>query len=281
MEKVASLQAYKELVRAAKERAGRIDSNCVLMSSGMEPYIRERRLYARAYPEGLVLYADEGRYYELYYYWQPDAPLADFHADKPVSAVEVISPGKREAYAARMEEKLLAAGFRLFKTTLQLEADLTRLGYSPEEELARRMDELKAQGLSLRYCDETLLPQVQRLWEKYLDPMDVPCDHLAEGENERILCVTDREDRVAAVKWWRCAGRTQEGRHTVTDPAWYRHGLGTTLLLAQFRYALEHGIAKNITWVSDENVRSLAMCQKVGLALNGKSSKQYILPKGA
>ena len=277
MEKVATLEEYKGLVRGVKERAGKIDSNCILMSSAMEPYIREGRLFFRAFPEGLVLYADEGRYYELYYYWQPDAPFGEFMADKPVSAVEVISPGKREAYAVRMEEKLLSAGFSLFKTTLQLEADLTDLPYPLEEELSRRLEALKAQGITLRYCDDALLSQVRLLWETYLDPMDVPCGHLEESAEERILCAVDKSGKVAAVKWWRCVNRTQEGRHTVTDPAWYRHGLGTALLLAQFLYGREHGMTKNVTWVSDENVRSLAMCQKVGLVLNGRSSKQYTL----
>ena len=58
METIASLQEYKDLVRQTKERVGKIDSNCILMSSGFAPYLPDGRLRFRSFPEGLALYAD-------------------------------------------------------------------------------------------------------------------------------------------------------------------------------------------------------------------------------
>ena len=277
MDVVTSLTSYKDLVKRTKERAGKVISNCVLMGSSMDHYITEGRLFYQSFPEGMVFYADEGSYYELYYYWEPGAPMADFRADKKISIVEIMASGKQEEQAKLMEPTILAAGFTLLKTTLQLEANLNALDYSLEEELNRRLEMLASQGLSLRFCDEKLLPQVRKLWEEYLDPMDVPDDHLSDGENDSILCVIDQNDSVAAVKWWRYVKQVQEGRHTVTHPDYYRHGLGTTLLLAQFQHAREKGIFRNRTWVRDDNFQSLGMCQKAGLKLNGRVSKQYIL----
>ena len=144
MNRVRSAEEYRELVRLTKERTGKTDTNCVIMSSEMERYILQDRLYARTFPEGLALYIDEGRYYEMYYFWAVGSPLPDLRADKPVSAVEIGTAGRKTDHLERMEQRFPQAGFELYKTTLQLEADLRALGYDLTAEYERRTAMVKA-----------------------------------------------------------------------------------------------------------------------------------------
>ncbi len=277
MNRVRSAEEYRELVRLTKERTGKTDTNCVIMSSEMERYILQDRLYSRTFPEGLALYIDEGRYYEMYYFWAVGSPLPDLRADKPVSAVEIGTAGRKTDHLERMEQRFPQAGFELYKTTLQLEADLRALGYDLTAEYERRTAMVKEQGLTLTYCPDELLPQVHSLWAEYLDLADVPMDHLRMDEESKILCAVTGDGQVAAVQWWKCGNRSSEGRHTVTHPAFYRRGLASCLLLSQFVYTRDRGVNRVYTWINDDNLRSLAAHEKVGFSTNGRIAKQYVL----
>ena len=277
MERVNSIQEYKSLIKHTKERVGKIDTNCVLMSNVMEQYIKEERLFFRSFPMGIALYVDEGTYYELYFFWSREAPFAEFHASKPVAIVIITTLEKNDEHLIQLETKIQSGGFKFFKTSLQLDVNLDQLDYSLEKELKQRQETLSSQGFSLKYCDTYLFSQVKALWTEHLDLTDVPFDHYKNNKNDCILCAVDQNDYVAAAQWWRSEKNNLEGRHTVTHPNYYRRGLGTTLLLAQFQFSKQNGILKNKTWVKDTNYQSLAMHKKVGFKPNGRISKQFII----
>ena len=89
MERVKNLDEYKELLRWNKARFESLEKNCFLLASGMNKFILENRLYAEKYENGLVFFIDEGRYYNLYYFWKKEAELEDFRQDKPVLIEEI------------------------------------------------------------------------------------------------------------------------------------------------------------------------------------------------
>ena len=130
----------------------------------------------------------------------------------------------------------------------------------------------------MEYCTaQKTLQQVISLWEHYLDPTDIPQDHMTLAGTEKVLNVIDKNGNVVATNWWRTQGKTSECRHTVTHPAYQHTGLATVLVLAWIKDSLERKVSNCCTWISDENVKSLSLYGKLGFDFTGKTSRQYIL----
>lgn len=282
MEQIKDIQQYKELLRWNKSRFDGIQTNCILLSSGMRPFIEEGRLYFESYPEGIALFIDEGRYFNLYYFWNQNAPFASFHRSKPVLVEEVNNNGSRDACLAETERKLVNAGFALVRNNVQVEKQQKpgELPVADAPQPFRTEDILAAAGLSLQICrDEQNFRQVTALWERYLGPTDVPLDHFTMKSDAVILNAVTAEGMVAATQFWKNSGRSSECRHTVTHPDYYRHGLAMALIQAWLETTEKQGVCRWFTWISDKNSPSLALFHKMGFRQNGRISKQYILEK--
>ncbi len=280
MQQIKDIQAYKELIRANKQRQGTVDTNCFLMPSAFERWIAQGDLYAAEYDNGVVLYADEGAYYTLYYFWKSGEPFADFTRGKPVVVEELNNRGARDGYLQRIEPLLYGAGFTHFKTNLQLERGLTdaaEIAALAEEKQAQ----LSAGQLHCTYCVTAAdMRRVVALWESALDVADIPLDHKRVSDDAKVLCVMTADGRLAAASWWKHTNSTSESRHIVTDSAFYRQGLASTMLSVWLEDACRAGVSRCFTWISEHNFRSLSMYEKMGFVRNDRTSKQYILNKG-
>ena len=297
MEQIRSLEDYKELLRQNKERIGKPEKNCILLAATMESYITEGRLYAETYENGLAVFQDEGRYYNLYYFWKKGAVLADFRQEKPVLIEELNNRGSRDAYLAEFEPLLFAAGFEAYKNNVQVELNLRELDSKAgseaaseavsdkteekgglEAKLAQKMDRLSGQGLRLKICEDDMrYAEAVALWKSGLNVTDIPQDHMTREEDAVLAYILNEEGKMVATHWWKNSGASSEGRHAVTDPDYYQRGLASTLLLTWCQDALQQGCIRAITWISDTNFPSLTMCKKLGFLENGRTSKQYIL----
>ena len=278
MEKIHNLDEYKEILRLNKERIGKVEKNCYLMAGAMNKYIIEERLYVETYENGIVLYIDEGRYYNMYYFWKTNCEMADFRQDKPVLIEELDNNGSRTEYIKNIEQFFLDVGFEEFKNNLQLEMSLKDKEKDIENLLSKKMLKLSEYNLQLEFCsDDDILKKSIKLWQNSLDATDVPQEHMSLGLDDKLVCILNEERKVVTTHWWRNTKKNSEGRHTVTDSEYFQRGLASTLLLVWCQDAIKQGAERCFTWVSDINVRSLAMYKKIGFVPNGRSSKQYIL----
>ena len=278
MKKICDLGEYKELMRENKERIGKVEKNCFLMSSSMNKYIEEERLYVETYENGMVLYVDEGRYYNMYYFWKSDCKMFDFRQDKPVLIEELNNNGSRNEYIEKIESSLFEVGFTVFKNNLQLELSLKDKKKIIEKQLSEKLQKISAQNLRLEFCtDDDILEKSIILWQDSLDVTDIPQEHMSLKSNDKLACILTETREVIATNWWRNSNKNSEGRHTVTHPEYFQRGLASTLLLVWCKDAIDQGVERCYTWVSDTNDRSLAMFKKIGFTPNGRTSKQYIL----
>lgn len=278
MKKIQTLDEYKQLIRWNKERLGKVEKNCFLMSSVMEKYIMEQRLYVQTFEDGLVLFVDEERYYNMYYFWRPDTKMVDFRQQKPVLVEELNNNGYRDKYIANLEPLLFNVGFEVIKNNLQLEINLKDKRLFIEKQLNEKIQQLKDKNLRVGLCrDNETFKQAIALWESALDITDIPGEHMSLREDDKLVCVFTQEKEVVATNWWRSTNKNSEGRHIVTRSDFFKRGLASTLVLAWCKDACEQGIERCFTWVCDTNFRSLSLFNKLGFTTNGRESKQYIL----
>lgn len=275
MKQIKDIREYKELIRWNKARFASVVTNCMVMSDTISGFLSSERLFCEIYDNGLALFVDEGRYYNLYYFWNKDTPFASFRRDKPVLVEELSSNASRDACITRKEQALADAGFTRIRNNLQVEkrADSDTL-------FPLRVDALREKGLRLEYCrDARRLDQVTALWEAHLDITDIPADHYILGTEAVILNVIAPDDSVAATHYWKTNGKSSECRHTVTHPGYYRQGLATVLIASWLNHSAQQGAVRWLTWISDRNERSLSLYRSLGFLPNGRTSRQYLLPK--
>lgn len=278
MKKIRNLDEYKEILRLNKERIGKVEKNCYLMAGAMNKYIMEERLYVETYENGMVLYIDEGCYYNMYYFWKTNCKMEDFRQEKPVLIEELDNNGSRTEYINNIEQYFFDVGFEKFKNNLQLEMSIKDKKKTIEEQLSKKMLRLSEQNLQLEFCsDDDILKKSIKLWQNSLDVTDIPQEHMSLGSDDKLACILTEERQVVTTNWWRNTKKSSEGRHTVTHPEYFQRGLASTLLLVWCQEAIKQDVERCFTWVSDTNVRSLAMFKKLGFVPNGRSSKQYIL----
>ena len=82
MQPINSLQDYKALIQWNKNRLPQVTTNCMAMASSFDRFIQEKRLFATTEEEGLAIWIDEGKYYNLFYHWKAGASLPDFRREK-------------------------------------------------------------------------------------------------------------------------------------------------------------------------------------------------------
>ncbi len=278
MKKIESLNEYKELLRKNKANRTHMDTNCFLMSSAVEKLIDKDCVFAVEYSQGLIIFIDEGSYFNLYYFWESGMPLPELRQNKPVLIEELNNNGTRDAYLEKFEPVLTKAGFSLFQHNLQLEANLKDCEQELRDKLEQKKNRLEAQGFRIEPCtDEACMKKVVSLWESALEPTDIPKDHKGLNPENEVFCIFDNENTLCAVNWWHHSKKTSEVRHLVTNKDFERRGLGSTLQLVWLVNALDNGVERHMTWIANTNTPSLELHKNAGFKCNGRTSKQYIL----
>lgn len=282
MEFLTNIDQYKALKDAARQRCDSLSSNCFLTSGGIASIMQRQGMGYREFPQGLVLYADEGSYYRVFYYLDPNADLPDMTADKKAVIEEPDSAGRREKYLKSFFQKLENGGWQRIARNIQVYSELADRAEQIRADHTAAIARLSEQGIVLEDCPERHVERVIELWKGYLHETDLPVEHIGflNDPTQRVVCALDGSDYVCGVSWWRMAGGNCEIRHTVTDPQFYKRGIGYALQTAAMVDALDGGCRGVFTYIDDRNYRSINMFRKAGIVENGRTTTQYSLEKG-
>lgn len=279
MYKIKEFSQYKKIISENKRKCINLQTNCLMLADSIKHYLEEERLYYEEYADGLIIYVDEMRYYTAYYFWEKECPFPDFSTEKKICIEEVDVKNRREDDLKILSSKLAQKGFAAKAVNNEIVMDLKLHKETLLEQVNRDLQELEKQGLRFTFCQERHIEQVISLWENALVPTDLPYDHLKfwKCEAAKVLCIVNKDDVVCCVTWWRDDKGTREGRHIVTNPLFYRRGLGSIMLHAWLADAAKCDLLKARSWVAADNIKSDAMHKKAGFIYSGKTCVQYIL----
>lgn len=282
MRDIVSVDQFKALKADAKSRCSSLTSNCFLTSGGLESIMEKQGLLFEEFPQGLVLYTDEGPYYRVFYYLDEAQPLPNMAQDKQVVIEEPDAGNRRAEYLERFFEKLEQSGWERVARNIQVYSSLQDRAEQLSDDFRCAVDNLAEQGLQIVDCPAHHVDRVIELWQGNLHVTDLPKEHLGfiDDPTQRVVCVVNDSDYVCGVNWWRMQGGNCEIRHTVTDSAYYKRGIGYTLQLAAMKDAVDHGCRGIFTYIDERNYRSINMFKKAGIVENGRTTVQYALTRG-
>ncbi len=275
-------EQFRELSSAQKQRRGKLISNSLLPGKTVREALSKGKLFYKELPQGFALYDSEGTdapFYTLYYFVEPDAEMTGFAADRQVLLEEPDSDGRRADYLSGLEIRLARAGFSKTAENVLVEIAASAIAEN-EERYSALSEQYRANGYRIAVDpDGELLAQAFALWRAHLKPTDLPQGHFAAGTDAaHIVCLLDGNGAVCGVNRWEFRGDVCEIRHTVTRPDCLRQGIGSFLILYALKDAAKNGMRSAFTYIDEQNVRSLAMYEKIGFQRTGKTCRQYVLP---
>ena len=280
---VTSAEKCRALIRENSARHGTCNSNCLLIGGKILDAIPKGRLFYRTFSHGLVLYRDEGNYYEASYFWKKNQPLDDLRADKDISVIEISTNNRQDAYPAQLKPNLEAAGFERFRRTLQFELNVPEAWKTLEPAYIEQLARAEANGFILR---DPVPPELRKavadLWESRLDAMTVSLSQkecLIAGTSGHAVCLTAPDGTVSSSYWWQTARTSAEGWHIVTHPSFAQQGLAILLLMHAVKKLNDNGIRRLITYIGDDNFKSINLHREIGFTGNGRTAVQFILRK--
>lgn len=277
MFQLKDIEQYKKLKGEAKDKLGKLSSNCFLTSGGMAAIIERQPVLYEVYDQGVVFYIDEGTYYRAFYFLDSEKGLPEMRQDKLVEIEEPDSNGRRSTYLMQFFQELEQAGWKRIARNIQVSSTLAERSQQIERDYQDALDAAAGQGFSIANCPKRHAARVVELWSTFLHETDIPAEHVnfADDPSQRVVVVLNDDDYVCATNWWRWQGGQCEIRHTVTDPAYYKRGLGYLLQCAAMKDALDNGCRTVFTYIDDRNYRSIGMFEKAGIVANGKTTVQY------
>ena len=276
-----SLDVFEETRKRAKANLGKLDTNCYMGAAALAEPVSSKRASIQEFEQGFLVFIDEGAYDRLFYFLQhgQDAPFPALCVDKPVVLEELDSNDRRQAEIADLGERLAAQGWKLYARNLQVAAKLQEEAEKIREASAAALAKVAANGIGLCPPDERLATDIVRLWKDHLRTTDVPGQHFSflDDPEQHVVCAVDANGVLCGVNWWEYRNRTCEIRHTVTHPDYLHRGIAFAMLTHSLTTACEHGCEQAITYIDDENVKSLGLYAKAGITPNGRTSTQFIL----
>ena len=277
---ISNYSEFKELYESAKTRIKKLDTNCLFPGSVVKDSIQQNHLYYREFPEGFILYIDEGNLYRIYYFLDSSKPVPELRCEKDLLLEELDFKNRREEYLSYFTDKILKSGFYLESRNIQFEINLAEQKEWIQAEYKKAGERLENNGLtSATELNPKQIEQVLELWRDHLKPTDVPVSHteFASDDNQSVVCVLNKDGSVCGTLWWVDRGNYCEVRHIVTHPDYYRMGISNFTMLYSFVKAMERGSKFVISYTDIHNEKSIGMHKHAGMAENGKISLQFLL----
>ena len=284
MEKLQSLEQYKELLSQYKQVCRRGYTNNYLSMDMVKRYIDIQRIYYEAEEKALSFITDEEKYYRLYVQLSPETDFQLKRKDKPIMLRMVYKAGKKSEVVEKLEKSLLGQGFELYDKSVQIVAQPMEMQQEVRAKYERAKAFLERAGISLGYAREEHIEAIMALRDKETVLKDYHFEY--ETENEILenvkrgyyRCAFNAEGAVCAAQQFSVENSTLQGNWlAVQDEYKVRYGIGTAMAYQSFLYAIEHDISNYYGWVVCDNEKSLKYHQSIGYELTDKYADEWLL----
>lgn len=267
MNKIETIEQYREITAAAKQRNYRL-TNCFFFPKDTERKIARGNLYVEEITDGFLLIEDEAGFWRCYYYFAPDATERVWKPDKD-TVVEV-------PFSNAMNESQLLQVKQLEKLGFCLGRESGMMAVPAEKAVIPELDEDRRS--LCRPAEECDAGQIGRMLREAFNPLYsfLPDESgLAEAiGSKRVFVVAEGAD-VCGALISSFEKNTASINQVVVDPAHRGKGYGDLLLDSYHRYYRSD--AKQFQhWVDLNNVKAVSMYRKHGYEFTIRKANEYI-----
>lgn len=283
MDKVESLDRYKELLAETKEQCGRrLVTNSYMFLDEIRRYIDLGRLYYEKLENGIVFYSDEESHYRCYFYVNPAGTAKIEKKDKLLLA-QLLYRKTKSTKELGMTEKLKEAGFFQRDIMDYITADPSYCIKKIEplvKHIRRLLDENR---LTFRTVLPSELDKVREFQNNmdnipyyqivYHSPEEYEC-LIREG---RLECVVDTEGNLCALHFFDVGNGKGDGWYAIKKE--YRGAYGIAMLFSYsgMKDKEKSSLEKVCGWVLRDNVESIKYHKKLGYVWEDRVMEEWTL----
>lgn len=287
MDKVESLDRYKELLAETKEKCGRrLVTNSYMFLDEIRRYIDLGRLYYEKLENGIVFYSDEESHYRCYFH----ADLSGgTKRDKKIEKkdklllTQLLYRNERTAKESEMASWLEEVGFILKDTMDYIVEDRTANKKKIEPLVKHILRLLDESHLTFR----TLLPnEVEQLLEFQKNIDCIPYYQLSYHSPEeygeairdgRLEGVLDLNGNLCAAHYFDAENGRIGGWYAIKKEYQKTYGIVMLFNYSAMKYAEENNIGEEYGWVMRGNKESVKYHKKSGWIWEGRVMEEWML----
>lgn len=279
MERIESIEQYKEILKKYKKVARNGLNNNFLTIESVERYITLERIFCEEYEEELLIYTDEEFYYKLHYMGKAIPQKIVGRHEKPVLLRFIyMSETEKEAWA-RCARSL---GLKKYDYTLQILANICE-NDNLEEKLERALRFVNRFGIKITYASTNMLNEImalrdaEPLLDRYSFNYETDVEICEDIKNNYYrVAVTDKGEVIAAQHYTIQNGILIGDWLAVKEGYKDKYGIGAAIAFHSFDYAKVNSIKLYYGWVDGENLNSIQYHKSIGYNMTGKKSEGWL-----
>ena len=281
--KVLSVQEYKELTEDFRSICRRPFSNIYLMSDDIKRFIELERVSFEKSDYGLIFYFDEDTFYRVCLYVDEKQLFEIPSRDKKLLIRNVYRTKKKDVKLSYVEERLQSLGFKQEGTTAQIEGNPQELIANCKviEQYAKKMERM---GYSCIIPDISCYEEIE---DMILESRVIKDYHMTFRTKEEkrnmekgsYLCIVNEKGELCAAIIADIDVDIAQIEALAVKEEYKIRGLAPILDYKIFKQLCERKIGLVQGWVELDNDDSLRYHMSLGYRFAGKQANEWILEK--
>ncbi len=285
MEPIISLNQYDRLLKSTRKIYGRLHTNSFLMAPETERIIAQGRFFFEEIDKGLLFYADEIKYYQVYFHISPETKKLNIAAkEKPILIRIIYMHGGKSGLQKETDMLIREAGFSLLDSTTQVYT-VAKNNIEVMGVMYERMESLlKEYGMRLIVAGEEELDRILELRdnEPELKLFHIPFrtreEELQLIRDGSYACIINSSNEICAARQIeRMAGNLYSPWFCVKSEYKNKYGLGIVMTGFEMKYACEHDLQRVYGWIANDNVKSWNYHKRLGVLCSGKAADEWVM----
>lgn len=284
MERLNSIEEYKELTRQARVACKNPFSNNYYMPNDIQRYIELGQAYYEQIGNGFLLILDEEKYFRVCFYIDSEQELIIPPMDKRVVVKNVYRKDKGEECPEQIETWLKQMNFEKTGTSVQVKKDIV-IDEKDFRAMERYAHKLEDKGWRCSELDESYYEQADKMLLSTGIIRDYQFDYRTPDEKKQILkgsymgIFNDKEE-LCAVGLCYIEGKNAYGEGVLVLEEYKKHGVTSLLGYHRTKWLLKNGAEKSIAWILVENEASLRYHKGAGYKLVNKYVDEWVRDNG-
>lgn len=280
MERLNSIEEYKELTRQARTICEKPFSNIYFMPNDIQRYIEIGQAYYVQVEKGFLLILDEEKYYRVCFYVDSEQEFTIPLMDKRAVVKNVYRKNKGEECPEQIETWLEQMAFEKRGTSVQIKKDLNK-DSNNDIINARYTQKLEDAGFRCIELGEEYYEQAENMLISTGIIRDYQIDYKTPDEKKQIIkgsylgVINDKEE-LCAVNLCHIEGKVASGGGVLVLEAYKKKGL--VMMLGHYRnkWLRKYGVEKRSGWILVNNETSLRYHKSAGYTVVNKYVDEWV-----
>lgn len=279
MEKFKDVQHYSTTIKSFKRDFSVTYSTNFYMTDEVVRLISSNRLYFSRYEDILLIYRDEGAYWQVSFIAPPLRETKEIKTDK--KCVLTLYPNTKKTLEKDAEILKIAEaiGFKRKTCYRYFEIDLEKRKEEIKTELEKSTALLNKKGFFLAKYSSTYGNMIRSLWTSCFGAENVSIDDMTDEIKKTVVAI-DKNGKLCGTYLPKENGKSFSLWHLAVDEGCRGNGIARCLTLKLFGMALNSGYTKAFNWIADDNVSSLALHKNLGMVSTDIVAVKYMLETG-